>query len=93
MRLFDFFRLTRRNRGSAETARQRLQVLVALDRSGGGGPDFLPLLQRELLEVIRKYVEVDLDRVKVELERGSGFSTLEVNVELPTEHLERRAAV
>ncbi len=93
MRLFDFFRLTRRNRNSAETARQRLQVLVALDRSGGDGPDFLPLLQRELLEVIRKYVEVDLDRVKVELERGNGFSTLEVNVELPTAHLERRAAV
>ncbi len=84
MRLFDFFRLTRGSRTSAETARQRLQVLVALDRTGGDGPDFLPLLQRELLEVIRKYVDIDVDRVKVELDRGNDFSTLEVNVELPT---------
>lgn len=92
MRLLDFFRLARRRTSSAETAKQRLQVLVALDRSGGGA-DFLPLLQRELLDVIRKYVEIDPNRVKVELERGPDCSVLEVNVELPSEHLVRRVAV
>lgn len=93
MRLLDFFRLARRRTPSAETAKQRLQVLVALDRSGGGGADFLPLLQRELLDVIRKYVEVDPERVKIELERGPDCSILEVNVELPSASLARRVAV
>ncbi len=89
MRLLDWFRRGRER--SAETAKQRLQVLVALDRSGGGGPDFLPLLQKELLDVIRKYVDVDEERVKVELERGDDLSVLEVNVELPNERLAARA--
>lgn len=93
MRLLDFFRLARRRTTSAETAKQRLQVLVALDRSGGGGADFLPFLQRELLDVIRKYVEIDPERVKIELERGVDCSILEVNVELPSAQLTRRVAV
>ncbi|GBD44619.1 Cell division topological specificity factor [bacterium HR40] len=93
MRLLEFFRLARRRTSSAETAKQRLQVLVALDRSGGVGPDFLPLLQRELLDVIRKYVEVDPGRVKIDFERGPDCSILEVNVELPTQNLARRLAV
>jgi len=92
VRLLEFFRLLRGSR-SAETAKQRLQVLVALDRSGAAGPDFLPLLQKELVEVIRKYVEVEERQVKVELERGADFSVLEINVELPTSRLLKRAAV
>ena len=83
MRLLDFFRLKGRSSASAQQAKQRLQVLIAHERTGGSTPDFLPLLQRELLEVIRKYVEVDQDKVQVEFERGDRVSTLEVNVELP----------
>ena len=89
MRLLDIFR--RRRQRSAETAKQRLQVLVALDRGGGEAADFLPLLQQELLDVIRKYVEIDEQRVKVEFERGSDLSVLEVNVELPNDKLRARA--
>lgn len=83
MRFLDWFRLSRPRVATADTARQRLQVIIAHERRTGG-PDFLPLLQRELLEVIRKYVEVDQEKVKVELERGPDFSLLEVNIELPT---------
>ncbi len=90
MRFFDFFRLSRRD-DSANKAKERLTVLVALDRSGGGGPDFLPLLQRELLEVIRKYVDVDQEKVSVDFQAGTGFSTLEVNVELPNQMAQLRA--
>ncbi len=84
MRLLEFFRLSRRNDNSAVQAKQRLQVLIAHERTGGTTPDFLPLLQRELLEVIRKYVEIDQEKVQVEFERGDRYSTLEVNVELPS---------
>lgn len=83
MRLFDYFFNSRSKEASAETAAKRLQVLVALDRDGGSGPDFLPLLQRELIQVIRKYVEIEDQKVNIDFQRGSGFSTLEVNVELP----------
>ena len=82
MRLFEFFGLNRRP-PSADTAKQRLQLVIAHDK-GAGGFEFLPLLQRELLEVIKKYVEIDVRKVKVDIERGDQMSILELNVELPS---------
>ena len=82
MRLLEFFRLGRRP-PSADTAKQRLQLVIAHDK-GAGGFEFLPLLQRELLEVIKKYVEVDARKVKVDIERGDQISVLELNIELPS---------
>jgi cell division topological specificity factor len=75
--------LSRRPPKSAELARERLQILLAHERSGLQGADFLPDLQRELIEVIRKYVSIDDDRVQVKLERDQNLSVLEVNIELP----------
>ena len=83
MRLLELFKSSRRP-PSADTAKQRLQVIIAHERSSGPTYEFLPLLQRELLEVIRKYVEVDAKRVKVDIEKGEGISVLEVNIELPS---------
>ena len=55
-----------------------------LFRSGArGGPDYLPLLRRELLEVIRKYVNVDPEAVVINLERDQGHEVLELSVALP----------
>ncbi|MFO1072703.1 MAG: cell division topological specificity factor MinE [Geminicoccaceae bacterium] len=82
MRLLELFRLNRQP-PSADTAKQRLQVIIAHERATGPTYEFLPLLQRELLEVIKKYIEVDAKRVKVDIERGEGISVLEVNIELP----------
>ena len=82
MRLLELFRLNRQP-PSADTAKQRLQVIIAHERVSGPTYEFLPLLQRELLEVIRKYVEVDPKRVKVDIEKGEEISVLEVNIELP----------
>ncbi len=82
MRLLELFRLNREP-PTAETAKQRLQVIIAHERVSGPSYEFLPLLQRELLEVIRKYVEVDPNRVKVDIEKGEAMSVLEVNIELP----------
>ena len=81
MRLLDFLGLNRRP-PSADTAKQRLQLVIAHDK-GAGGFEFLPLLQREILEVIKKYVEVDARKVTVDIERGDQMSILELNVELP----------
>ena len=81
MGLFDF--LTTRNRNSANTAKDRLRILIQQERSLRGAPDYLPLLQRELLEVIRKYVNVDVDAVKVDLIKDGDNEVLDISVALP----------
>ena len=56
---------------------------VSPSRSARGGPDYLPLLRRELLQVIHKYLEVDPDTVQMNLERSEGHEVLELSVALP----------
>lgn len=80
MALFDFLR-TKKN--TASIAKERLRIIVAQERSNRGAPDYLPLLQRELLEVIRKYVSVDTDAVKVEMAKDGDHDVLDISVALP----------
>ena len=70
---------------TAGIAKERLQIILAHERSGRGGgrPDYLPALQRELVAVISKYVSVKADDIKVHLERQDNFDVLEVKIELP----------
>ncbi len=69
---------------TAETAKERLQVLLALERSTNSSwPNFLPQLQQDIMDVIKKYVEIDDDKVSIEVERGPEMSMLDINVELP----------
>ena len=79
MGLFDFFRP---KKDSANVAKERLRILVAQERSTRGGPDYLPMLRRELLEVIRKYVSVDLDAVQVNLTKDDNQDVLDISVSL-----------
>ena len=82
MKLLDFF-LGNRQR-TADTARDRLKLIVVRDRAATGeGPDFLPMLQKDLIEVIRRYVDIDDDKVQVDVDRRDHLSMLEVNIELP----------
>jgi cell division topological specificity factor len=79
MGLFDFFRRER----SASHAKERLQILVAHDRVGRDSPDYLPLLQRDLIAVIARYVEIDEDKLTVELANDGISTMLSYNIELP----------
>jgi cell division topological specificity factor len=80
MALLDFFKQRKSN--SAAIAKERLQILVAHDRRGGG-PSYLPQLQRDLIQVIRKYVVVDNDAVSVSVESDGRREILELNIVLP----------
>jgi len=61
-----------------------LRIIIQQERDRrGGGPDYMPLLRRELLEVIRKYVNVDPAAVQINVERGDGQEILEFSVALP----------
>ena len=81
MGFLDFF--LGQKKSSANVAKERLRIIVAQERSSRGAPDFLPLLRRELLEVIRKYVNVDPDSVQVNVEQDGGHDVLELSVSLP----------
>jgi cell division topological specificity factor len=70
-------------KATANIAKERLRIIVAQERSARGGPDYLPLLRRELLEVIRKYVNVDVDAVKVDLVKDGEHDVLDISVALP----------
>jgi cell division topological specificity factor len=80
MGLLAFFR---RTPATANVAKERLRIIVAQQRSTRGGPDYLPLLRRELLEVIRKYVNVDPEAIQINFEREDGHEVLEMSVALP----------
>jgi len=80
MGLLDFLR---QKKTTAETAKNRLQIIIAQERSTRGGPDYLPLLQRELLEVIKKYVNIDADAVRVDLVKDGDNDVLDISVALP----------
>ena len=80
MGLFDFLKV---KKNTASIAKDRLRIIIAQERSAHGGPDYLPLLRRELLEVIRKYVNVDAEAVKVDVIKDGDNEVLDISVALP----------
>ncbi|MEW6765341.1 MAG: cell division topological specificity factor MinE [Pseudomonadota bacterium] len=82
MSLLNFFR--GKKESTAKQAKERLQIIIAHERAQTrGGHDFLPKLEKELLEVIRRYVNVSDEAVKVKLDREDGVEVLELNIVLP----------
>ena len=72
-----------RPKKSAKVAKERLQIIIAHERVTRDKPDYLSAMQKDLLDVIAKYVNINKDDVKIELERQDGCSILELNVTLP----------
>ena len=79
----NFFGLFRKA-STAPVARDRLQVLLSHERAVIGKSDLIATLQEEILAVIAKHIKVDRDAVQIKLERGDSFSTLEIDVEVPS---------
>lgn len=73
------------NKNTASVAKERLQIILAHERSSRNAaePDYLPALQRELVAVIGKYIKINPDDIKVMLERQDNLEVLEVKIELP----------
>ena len=82
MNIFDFFRANKKV-STASVAKERLQIIVAHERGQRSTPDYLPALQKELVEVIRKYVNIESDQIQVALENQGSCSILELNITLP----------
>ena len=70
---------------TASVAKERLQIILAHERSGRNAhePDYLPALQRDLMAVLAKYIKVNPEDIQVLLERQGNLDVLEVKIELP----------
>jgi len=79
--LFSFFN----KRTSAPVARERLQILLAHERVGGSHSQLVAVLQEEILAVIAKHMQIDRDKVVVKLDRSDEVSTLEIDIEMPSQ--------
>lgn len=83
MSILDYFKSDKKS-PSAATAKERLQIIVAHQRTERDAPDYFPRMKNEILEVIRKYVSVDEENVSVQFEqKDENLSVLELNVTLP----------
>lgn len=80
MGLFDFFK---KKQPSAAVAKERLQILVSHERSARGAPSWLPELKNDILEVVKKYVEVEPDAISFKVGREHNRELLELNIALP----------
>lgn len=72
-----------RRRNSAPVARERLQILLAHERSALGQSNLVTVLREEILAAISRHVAVEPDKVQVKMDRGAAISTLEIEVEIP----------
>jgi cell division topological specificity factor len=64
-------------------ARERLQILLAHERTSTGRPDLLNVLREDILKVVARHVAVEDDHVRVRMNRGPSVSTLEIDIEIP----------
>jgi cell division topological specificity factor len=88
MNLFAFLK----SKGSAPVARERLQILLSHERAAMGPRDLVALLRDELLATIGRHVSIDPDKLVVKMDRATGFSTLEIDVEIPCDPTARPLA-
>jgi len=82
---FDWMKLFRaEQKATAQTAKERLLVVVSHQRAGrANGPEYLTRLREELLAVVRKYVTVDDSAVHVDVKREDGDEVLAMSITLP----------
>lgn len=82
MSWLNFFRAEKKT--SASMAKERLQLVVAHRRADRGDhPEYFANLQRDLLAVLRKYVQVQDDAIQIDIERDGDLEVLELNITVP----------
>ena len=82
MNIFDFFRERKKQNSTASIAKERLSIIVAHERRRSTSPDFLPQLQNDILQVVRKYIPINEEQIKLSVDKRGDFEVLELNISL-----------
>jgi cell division topological specificity factor len=72
-------------------AKSRLQVVLVHDRSDIS-PEMMENLRRDIIAVIKNYVEIDENRIELDLERENSSVALVANIPVMTVRRQRRRA-
>jgi cell division topological specificity factor len=71
-------------KSSAASAKDRLQILIARERSHLNEYDFMPKMQAQILAVIAQYFkQVTTDDIKISMAKTGEMEVLDVNITLP----------
>ncbi len=73
----------------AEIAKNRLTIIIEERRRSDRSkmPDYLPALQKDILEAVRKYINIseEQEQVEVQMDTKNDKHILEVNIPLPAD--------
>ncbi|MDR0233640.1 MAG: cell division topological specificity factor MinE [Zoogloeaceae bacterium] len=64
-------------------AKNRLAAVIAYERSAREEYDFMPALQRDLIEVLSRYFPVNPDDININRDSQGTSEMLEINIALP----------
>jgi len=83
----DLMRFFKAKPKTSSVAKERLQLILAHERIGRNAngtaiPDFLPQLQKDLIAVLSKYVKINSEDVKINVDRQDNLDLLEVKIEI-----------
>ncbi|MFN8770530.1 MAG: cell division topological specificity factor MinE [Neisseriaceae bacterium] len=82
-----------RKKNTANVAKERLQIILAHERNvaecgdENDSPEWLPNLQKELVEVVAKYININTEDLKINIEKRDNIELLEINVTLPEKEI------
>ena len=76
---------------SGKVARDRLQIVLMHDRSDIS-PEIMENLRKDIITVIKKYVEIDESRIELELEKEDRSVALVANIPVKTVRRSRKGA-
>ncbi|MEN8215353.1 MAG: cell division topological specificity factor MinE [Pseudomonadota bacterium] len=68
---------------TAAYAKERLQIIIAHERSLPCRTIDLPSLQTDLLNIVRKYIVIKDEDITIRLEKKGRYEILELNIILP----------
>lgn len=88
MSILNYFK----SKKTATKAKDRLQIIIAQERTKAGQPDYLPLMKKEILNVIEKYTNVSLNDVEIGFHSTDSNSVLELNIKLPEQEAQKEPA-
>jgi len=75
---------------SKNAAKKRLQLVLIHDRTDIS-PEMMENLRKEMIEVINKYLDVDIEHIEMEFEKEEGATALVANIPVISSRREQQA--